>query len=165
MKQTISVLVENQAGVLNRITGLFSRRAFNIESLAVGPTDDPTVSRITIIVDSGNSVVEQVEKQLNKLVEVIKVRTLDEHTIIGRELMILKVTANNKTRQDIMTICSIYGAKVDDISPTSMTLELSDTPDRLDTFQTMMRSFNILEVARTGMVAVQKGGGGFKCAA
>ena len=159
MKQTISVLVENQAGVLNRITGLFSRRAFNIESLAVGPTDDPTVSRITIIVDSGNSVVEQVEKQLNKLVEVIKVRTLDEHTIIGRELMILKVTANNKTRQDIMTICSIYGAKVDDISPTSMTLELSDTPDRLDTFQTMMRSFNILEVARTGMVAVQKGGG------
>ena len=159
MKQTISVLVENQAGVLNRITGLFSRRAFNIESLAVGPTDDPTVSRITIIVDSGNSVVEQVEKQLNKLVEVIKVRTLDEHTIIGRELMMLKVAANNKTRQDIMTICTIYGAKVDDISPTSMTLELSDTPDRLDTFQTMMRSFNILEVARTGMVAVQKGGG------
>ena len=159
MKQTISVLVENQAGVLNRITGLFSRRAFNIESLAVGPTDDPTVSRITIIVDSGNSVVEQVEKQLNKLVEDIKVRTLDEHTIIGRELMMLKVAANNKTRQDIMTICTIYGAKVDDISPTSMTLELSDTPDRLDTFQTMMRSFNILEVARTGMVAVQKGGG------
>ena len=159
MKQTISVLVENQAGILNRITGLFSRRAFNIESLAVGPTDDPTVSRITIIVDSGNSVVEQVEKQLNKLVEVIKVRTLDEHTIIGRELMILKVAANNKTRQDIRTICAIYGAKVDDISPTSMTLELSDTPDRLDTFQTMMRSFSILEVARTGVIAVQKGGG------
>ena len=104
MKQTISVLVENQAGVLNRITGLFSRRAFNIESLAVGVTDDPTISRITIIVDSGNSVVEQVEKQLNKLVEVIKVRTLDENTFIGRELMILKVNANNKTRQDIMTI-------------------------------------------------------------
>ena len=107
MKQTISVLVENQAGVLNRITGLFSRRAFNIESLAVGVTDDPTISRITIIVDSGNSVVEQVEKQLNKLIEVIKVRTLDENTYIGRELMILKVNANNKTRQDIMTICTI----------------------------------------------------------
>ena len=159
MKQTISVLVENQAGVLNRITGLFSRRAFNIESLAVGPTDDPTVSRITIIVDSGNSVVEQVEKQLNKLVEVIKVRTLEENTYIGRELMILKVNANNKTRQDIMTICTIYGAKVADIAPTSMTLELSDTPDRLDTFQSMMRSFNIMEVARTGMIALQKGPG------
>ena len=153
MKQTISVLVENQAGVLNRITGLFSRRAFNIESLAVGVTDDPTISRITIIVDSGNSVVEQVEKQLNKLVEVIKVRTLDE------KLMILKVNANNKTRQDIMTICEIMGAKVDDISPTSLTMELSDTPDRLDTFQSMMRPFSILEVARTGVIAVQKGGG------
>ena len=156
MKQTISVLVENQAGALNRITGLFSRRAFNIESLAVGVTDDPT---ITIIVDSGNSVVEQVEKQLNKLIEVIKVRTLEENALIGRELMLLKVNANNKTRQDIMTICEIMGAKVTDISPTSLTLELSDTPDRLDTFQSMMRPFSILEVARTGMVAVQKGAG------
>ena len=109
MKKTISVLVENRAGVLNRITGLFSRRAFNIESLAVGPTDDPTISRITIIVDNGNNMVEQVEKQLNKLVEVIKVRTLEENNLIGRELMILKVNANNKTRQDIMTICTIYG--------------------------------------------------------
>ena len=98
MKQTISVLVENQAGVLNRITGLFSRRAFNIDSLAVGVTDDPAISRITIIVDSGNSVVEQVEKQLNKLVEVIKVRTIPEDKMIGRELVLLKVNATSKTR-------------------------------------------------------------------
>ena len=159
MKQTISVLVENRAGVLNRITGLFSRRAFNIESLAVGVTDDPTISRITIIVDSGNSVVEQVEKQLNKLIEVIKVRTLDEANIIGRELIIIKVNANNKTRQDIMTICGICGAKVDDISPTSMTLELSATRERVDTFESLMRPFSILEEARTGVIAVQKGGG------
>ena len=159
MKQTISVLVENRAGALNRITGLFSRRAFNIESLAVGVTDDPTVSRITIIVDSGNSVVEQVEKQLNKLIEVIKVRTLEEGSYIGRELMIVKVNANSKTRQDIMTICEILGARVDDISPTSMTLELSDTPERLETFQAMLRPFSILEVARTGIIAGQKGGG------
>ena len=159
MKQTISVLVENQAGVLNRITSLFSRRAFNIDSLAVGVTDDPAVSRITIIVESGNSVVEQVEKQLNKLVEVIKVRTLDDGSFIGRELMILKVSANSKTRPTIMTICEICGAKVADISPTSMTMELSDTPDRLDTFQEMMRTFNILEVVRTGVIALQKGGG------
>lgn len=159
MKQTISVLVENRAGVLNRITGLFSRRAFNIESLAVGVTDDPTISRITIIVDSGNNVVEQVEKQLNKLIEVIKVRTLDESNIIGRELIIIKVNANSKTRQDIMTICGICGARVDDISPTSMTLELSATQDRVDTFESLMRPFSILEVARTGVIAVQKGGG------
>ena len=159
MKQTISVLVENQAGVLNRITGLFSRRAFNIESLAVGVTDDPTISRITIIVDSGNSVVEQVEKQLNKLVEVIKVRTIPEDKKIGRELVLLKVNATNKTRQDIMTICDIMGAKVDDISPNSLTLELSDTPDRIDTFEAMLRPFSILEVVRTGVIALQKGGG------
>ena len=159
MKQTISVLVENQAGVLNRITGLFSRRAFNIDSLAVGVTDDPTISRITIIVDSGNSVVEQVEKQLNKLVEVIKVRTIPEDKMIGRELVLLKVNATNKTRQDIMTICEIMGAKVSDISPNSMTLELSDTPDRIDTFEAMLRPFSILEVVRTGVIALQKGGG------
>ena len=159
MKQTISVLVENQAGVLNRITSLFSRRAFNIDSLAVGVTDDPSISRITIIVDNGNSVVEQVEKQLNKLVEVIKVRTLDEAGMIGRELMILKVSANSRTRGDIMTICNICGAKVADLSPTSISIELSDTPDRVNTFEELMRPFNILEVARTGMIALQKGGG------
>ena len=159
MKQTISVLVENQAGVLNRITGLFSRRAFNIDSLAVGVTDDPSISRITIIVDSGNSVVEQVEKQLNKLIEVIKVRTIPEDKMIGRELVLLKVNATNKTRQDIMTICDIMGAKVDDISPNSLTLELSDTPDRVDTFEAMLRPFSILEVVRTGVIALQKGGG------
>ena len=159
MKKTISVLVENQAGVLNRITSLFSRRAFNIDSLAVGVTDDPSLSRITIIVDSGNSVLEQVEKQLSKLVEVIKVRTLDENNHIGRELMLIKVHANSKNREHIMTVCNICGARVADISPTSMTLEISDTPERVDTFEEMMRSFNILEVARTGVIALQKGSG------
>ena len=159
MKQTISVLVENRAGVLNRVASLFSRRAFNIDSLAVGVTDDPSLSRMTIIVDNGNSVVEQVEKQLNKLIEVIKVRTIPEDKMIGRELALLKVNATNKTRQDIMTICDIMGAKVDDISPNSLTLELSDTPDRIDTFEAMLRPFSILEVVRTGVIALQKGGG------
>ena len=159
MKKTISVLVENQAGVLNRITSLFSRRAFNIESLAVGVTDDPTLSRITIIVDSGNNMVDQVEKQLNKLVEVIKVRTLDEGNMIGRELMLIKVSAGIRPRENIMTICRVMGAKVTDMTPTTMTLEISDTPARVDDFETMMRSFNIMEVARTGMIALQKGPG------
>lgn len=159
MKQTISILVENQPAVLNKITGLFSRRAFNIESLAVGVTDDPTISRITIIVDSGNSVVEQVEKQLNKLVDVIKVRTLDENRMVGRELMIIKVSSTTKTRVDIMNVCQIMGAKIADVSPTTMTLELSDTGDRLELFQSLLRPFSILEVARTGLIAVQKGSG------
>ena len=99
------------------------------------------------------------EKQLNKLIEVIKVRTIPEDRMIGRELVLLKVNATNKTRQDIMTICDIMGAKVSDISPTSMTLELSDTPDRVDTFESMLRPFSILEVVRTGVIALQKGGG------
>ena len=159
MKQTISVLVENQAGVLNRITNLFSRRAFNIESLAVGVTDDPSISRITIIVDSGNSVVEQVEKQLNKLVDVIKVRTLDEDNMIARELLIVKVSCTTKNRTDIMNLCQIMGAKIADVSPNTMTLELSDSGDRLELFLSLLRPFSILEVARTGLIAVQKGSG------
>ena len=159
MKQTISVLVENQAGILNRITGLFSRRAFNIESLAVGVTDDPTVSRITIVVDNGNNMMDQVEKQLNKLVDVIKVRTLEEGAMIDRELMLIKVSAGIRTRENIMTICRVMGAKVTDMTPTTMTMEISDTPSRIDDFETMMRSFNILEVARTGVIALQKGAG------
>ena len=155
MKKTISVLVENQAGVLNKITGLFSRRAFNIESLAVGVTDDKNISRITIIVDSGNNVVEQVEKQLNKLVDVIKVRTIEEHHMIGRELILIKVSASTRTRQDILNVCQIMGGKIDDISPTSMTLELSDTTEKVNLFEELLRPFSILEVARTGLVALQ----------
>lgn len=158
MKQTISVLVENQAGVLNRITNLFARRAFNIESLAVGVTDDPTISRITIIVDSGNSVVDQVEKQLNKLIDVIKVRSISRESMIARELMIVKVNTNQKTRQDVLTICQMMEAKILDVSPNSMTMELSSTPEKLDSFIAMLRPFSILEVARTGMIALQQGG-------
>ena len=156
---TLCVLTEDTPGILSQVARLFSRKGYNIESLAVGVTDDPAFSRITIIVDSGNSVVEQVEKQLNKLVEVIKVRTLDEGNMIGRELMIIKVSANKNNREHIMTICNICGAKAADISPTSMTLEISDTPERVDVFEEMMRPFNILEVARTGVIALQKGGG------
>ena len=152
--------MENQAGVLNKITGLFSRRAFNIESLAVGVTDDKNVSRITIIVDSGNNVVEQVEKQLNKLVDVIKVHTIEEHHMIGRELILIKVSASTRTRQDILNVCQIMGGKIDDISPTSMTLELSDTTEKVNLFEELLRPFSILEVARTGLVALQKGTGG-----
>ena len=158
-QQTISVLVENRAGVLNRITGLFSRRAFNIDSLAVGVTDDKEVSRITIIVDSGNSELEQVEKQLNKLIDVIKVRTIEEKDVIGRELIIVKTSATAKTYKDIMNICQIMGAKVADLTASTVTVELSDTPERVDLFERMLRPFSILEVARTGVIAVQKGGG------
>ena len=157
MKQTISVLVENQAGVLNRITGLFSRRAFNIESLAVGVTDDPTVSRITIIVDSGNSVVEQVEKQLNKLIDVIKVKTLHSDSAVTRELVLIKVSCTPKQRPEIISIADIAKGKISDISTNSMTIELSDTKQNLDTYEELLRPYGIKEVVRTGTIAMQKG--------
>ena len=156
MKQTISILVENRAGVLNRVASLFSRRAFNIDSLAVGVTDDPSLSRMTIIVDNGNNVVEQVEKQLNKLIEVIKVRTLDEGSKIGRELMLIKVKYNKSNRRDIMEICGIMDAKIVDMSKNMMLIQMCDLPERTQLLIDMFQSISIVEVARTGTLALQK---------
>ena len=126
MKHTISVLVENHSGVLSRISGLFSRRGFNIESLAVGPTNDESISRITIVADGDEHTVEQIEKQLNKLIEVIKVKTFGRDEFVARELMIVKVSAPADKRSEIMTIAEITGAKVMDITLTTMTLEICD---------------------------------------
>ena len=138
---------------------MFSRRGYNIDSLTVGVTADPRYSRMTVVCSGDDDVLEQITKQLNKLVEVVKVRTLDESSMIGRELMILKVSAGAKTRNDIMTVCSLTGARVADLSPTSITAELSDTPERIQIFEDMMRPFGILEVARTGVIALQRGPG------
>jgi len=157
MKHTFSVLVENRAGVLSRITGLFSRRAFNIESLAVGVTEDPTFSRVTIVVEGNDYTVEQVEKQLNKLIDVIKVRTIQPSELISRELVLVKVNAGQSERADIMNIAEIMSAKIVDISRTTMTLELADTSERVDLFAELLRPFVIREIARTGIVALQKG--------
>lgn len=157
MKQIISVLVENQAGVLNKITGLFARRAFNIDSLAVSVTEDESLSRITMIVDSGSHAAEQVEKQLYKLISVIKVKRLEPGEFVGKELTLIKVSATAKNRSDIKNICDIMNANVSDISQSSMTVELADVPDRIALFQEMLLPFGILEVARTGIIAVQKG--------
>lgn len=157
MKQVISVLVENQYGVLNKITGLFSRRGFNIETLSVGETDDKSVSRITMIVDSGNSVVEQVEKQLNKLVQVIKVRTLDPNELVGKELALFKVGITSKTRGEIKDLVEIMGACIADISSSTVTVEISAAPEQVDLMLDMLRPYGIKEMARTGMAALQKG--------
>ena len=157
MKHTFSVLVENRAGVLSRITGLFSRRAFNIESLAVGVTEDPTFSRVTIVVEGNDYTVEQVEKQLNKLIDVIKVRTIQPSELISRELVLVKVNAGQSERADIMNIAEIMSAKIVDISRTTMTLELADISERVDLFAELLRPFVIREIARTGIVALQKG--------
>ena len=157
MKHTFSVLVENRAGVLSRIAGLFARRAFNIESLAVGITEDPAFSRVTIVAEGSDYTVEQVEKQLNKLIDVIKVRTINPAELISRELVLINVNAGQTERSDIMNIAEIMDAKILDISRATMTLELADTSERIDLFTELLRPFAIREIARTGTVALQKG--------
>ena len=143
MRQVISVLVENQYGVLNKITGLFSRRGFNIDALAVGVTDDESISRITMIVDSGNSVVEQVEKQLNKLIPVIKVRRLDVNEIVGRELAMVKVNVTPKTRGEVKDLVEMMNAKIADISLSTVTVEISAEPVIIDLMIEMLRPYGI----------------------
>ncbi len=157
MKRTISILVENNAGVLSRITGLFSRRGFNIDSLAVGITDNPAISRITIVADGNDYTLEQLEKQLNKLIEVIKVKTLDKDELLARELLMVKLAVTAEKRSEVMTICDIMGAKVLDISLTTMTLELSDKYSHLVRFEEMIKPYGIIEMVRTGTIALQKG--------
>ena len=157
MRQVISVLVENQYGVLNKITGLFSRRGFNIDALAVGTTEDESISRITMIVDSGNSVVEQVEKQLNKLIPVIKVRRLDVNDIVGRELALVKVNVTPKTRGEVKDLVEMMHAKIADISLSTVTVEISAEPILIDLMIDMLRPYGISEMARSGMLALQKG--------
>lgn len=157
MKHTISVLVENHSGVLSRISGLFSRRGFNIESLAVGPTHDPAISRITIVADGDDHTVEQIEKQLNKLIEVIKVKTFAKDEFLARELLIVKLSVSADKRSEVMTIAEITGAKVMDITLTTMTLELCDTYAHLKRFEEIIEPYGIIEMVRTGTIAVEKG--------
>lgn len=157
MKHTISVLVENQAGVLARITGLFARRGFNIDSLAVGVTDDERVSRITIVADGDNYTLEQIEKQLNKLIDVIKVKTLQSDNVVSRELVLIKVGCTSKQRAEIMSIVEIANGKISDISQNTMTIELSDSQENLRNYEELLRSYGIKEIVRTGTIALQRG--------
>lgn len=159
MRKTLSVLVENKSGVLSRTAGLFARRGFNIESLAVGETQDPTVSRMTIVVNGDERTIEQVEKQLNKQIDVIKVKILDSENSTRRELILIKVSASQETRGQVLDIAKIMGARIVDLSPATLTIEMSDRPDRVALLLEMLYPYGIIEIARTGMVALQKGGG------
>ena len=161
MKHTFSVLVENRAGVLSRITGLFSRRGFNIDSLAVGVTEDKSVSRITIVADGNEHTVEQVEKQLNKLIDVIRVKTIRPGELVSRDMLLIKVVAGPKQRSEVADIAKIVGADVIDISPSTLTLQLADASERLDLLEELVRPYGIREMARTGVVALEKGGDEF----
>ena len=157
MKHTISILVENHAGVLARISGLFARRGFNIYSLAVGVTDDEKVSRVTIVADGDDYTLEQIEKQPNKLIDVIKVRTVKPDELLQRELVLVKVSCSAAQRHEIISIAKITQAKISDISVDSITLELSDSEAGLNNFQELLRPYGIKEIVRTGTIAIQKG--------
>jgi len=157
MKYTMSVLVTNRPGVLSKVAGLFSRRGFNIDSLAVGTTEDPTVSRMTIVVDGDEYIVEQVEKQLNKLIPVIKVKTLEPGSHIPRTLSLIKVSVSAGQRADIMRISELMGARIVDATRTSLTIEFSDTAERADTLETLLKPYGIREIVRTGTIAIEKG--------
>ncbi len=156
-KHTLSVLVENHAGVLSRVAGLFSRRGFNIDSLAVGVTEDPTVSRMTIVVDGDEYIVEQVSKQLNKLVDVIKIKKLNDNESVSRELALIKVNANATTRGEILQIAEVFRANVIDISKNTLTIEITGTQDKVAALEDMLKSFGIKEIARTGIIALERG--------
>ncbi|MDH7597438.1 MAG: acetolactate synthase small subunit [Methanothrix sp.] len=157
MKHTIAVIVENKPGVLTRISGLFSRRGFNIESLSVGATDNPAYSRMTISVEGDDVVLEQVVKQLSKLINVIRVSRLDPEESVERELAIIKVSANKDTRSEIMQIVSVFRARIIDVSPRSLIIEVTGDEKKVDALQHMLRQFGIKEMARTGKVSMVRG--------
>ncbi len=156
MKHTISVLVENHFGVLARVAGLFSARGFNIDSLAVGETDDPTVSRMTIVVHGDDRVVDQIMKQLNKLIDVIKVVDLTQEEMIDRELVIAKVSANAANRGEIIQIVNTFRAKIVDVNPKSLAIEVTGGEGKVDAMLELLRPFGLIEVVRTGLVALSR---------
>ncbi len=156
-RHTLSVLVENKPGVLARIAGLFSRRGYNIHSLAVGPTEDPRVSRMTIVVAT-DADLEQVIKQLNKLVHVLKIVELTSDSSVGRELQMVKVTAEPETRGQIIELTDVFRGKIVDVDHDSVTVEASGSPDKLDAMIELLTPFGIREMVRTGQIALARGG-------
>ena len=158
MQHTVSVLVENHFGVLARVAGLFSARGFNIDSLAVGETQDPEVSRMTVIVNGDDRVVEQIMKQLNKLVDVILVEDLTAKDMIARELVLIKIGANVSNRNDIMHVVNTFRAKIVDVSPESLTIEVTGSEGKIDAMLELLRPFDLKEVVRTGQIAMARRG-------
>ncbi|ATY10209.1 MULTISPECIES: acetolactate synthase small subunit [Actinomycetes] len=154
---TLSVLVENKPGVLARVSGLFSRRGFNIESLAVGPTENPEVSRMTIVVAVEELPLEQVTKQLNKLVNVIKIVELEAGSAVQRELLLVKVRADATVRSQVLETVQLFRAKVVDVSPEALTVEATGTSDKIGALLRMLEPYGIRELVQSGMVAVGRG--------
>jgi acetolactate synthase-1/3 small subunit len=157
MRHTLSVVVENKPGVLARVAGLFSGRGFNITSLTVGETEDPTTSRMTIVVTGDDAILEQITKQLNKLIETIKVYDFTDESHLERELALVKVQAEIRQRSEIIQLAEIFRGKIVDVAERTYTLELTGTADKVDAFIDLLRPFGIKELIRTGTVAIARG--------
>ena len=156
MRHTISVVVQNRFGVLTRIAGLFSGRGFNIDTLNVGPTQNDKISRMTLVVVGNDQVLEQVVKQLNKLVDVLEVHDFKDGDVIDRELILLRVKATSSTRPEVMQICDIFRAKIVDEQSTSLSIEVTGDESKIDKFLQLMKPFGILELSRTGRIALPR---------
>jgi acetolactate synthase-1/3 small subunit len=156
MRHTISVVVQNRFGVLTRIAGLFSGRGFNIDTLNVGPTQNDKVSRMTIVVVGNDQVLEHVVKQLKKLVDVLEVYDFKDGDVIDRELILLKVKASSSTRPEVMQICDIFRAKIVDVQSSSLAIEVTGDESKIDKFLALMKPFGILELSRTGRIALPR---------
>ncbi|WP_321418611.1 acetolactate synthase small subunit [Methanomethylovorans sp.] len=157
MKHTLAVLVENRYGVLSRVAGLFARRGYNIDSLAVGVTEDPTISRMTIVVRGDDLVLEQVTKQLNKLIDVIRVTDLGSEDTVERELALIKVNADVNNRSEIMQIADIFRAKIIDVASKSMVIEVTGDENKIKAIEQLLKPFGIKELVRTGKIALRRG--------
>jgi acetolactate synthase-1/3 small subunit len=156
MRHTISVVVQNRFGVLTRIAGLFSGRGFNIDTLNVGPTQNDKVSRMTIVVVGNDQVLEQVVKQLKKLVDVLEVHDFKDGDVVDRELILIKVKASSSTRPEVMQICDIFRAKIVDVQSSSLAIEVTGDESKIDKFLALMKPFGILELSRTGRIALPR---------
>ena len=156
-KHTLSILVENKPGVLTRIAGLFARRGFNIDTLSVGPTDDERFSRITLTVDGAVHPIDQVTKQLHKLVNVLKIRDLDPEESVARELALFKVSVDGSQRGEAMQICSIFRGRVVDVDRRSLIFEITGTNEKIEAFEQMLRPLGMVEMMRTGEIAIARG--------
>ena len=156
MRHTISVLVQNKFGVLTRVAGLFSGRGYNIDTLNVGPTHDPVLSRMTIVTTGDETTVEQIVKQLNKLPNVLKVQDFRDGEYVDRELVLVKVGVDSKTRAEVMQITDIFRAKIVDVQPKSLTVEVTGSEDKVDKLLDLLKAFGIIDVTRTGKIALPR---------
>ena len=157
MRHIISILLENESGALSRVAGLFSARAYNIESLSVAPTDDASLSRMTIVTTGSEEIIEQITKQLNKLVDVVKLVDLTEDSHIERELMLIKVQASGEARDEVKRLCDIFRGRIIDVTDMTFTIEITGNGDKLDAFMQSLSSITIHEVVRSGLLGISRG--------